>query len=270
MQINEKKLNIVFERLMAIRQKKHQELLKDLNFEKAINNLQQGFNDYFDTIDMSDIALQFNGKYPRILCVEKGDVIFGIKELQIKEPTLGKALKKWNEEVERVQNETCQFMPVKQQARVSKGEVILPVRGTEGSAGYDFYAPFDITIQPHEITELISSDVKCRLPKTKYLQLYIRSSLAVKHGVMLVGSGVIDSDYFENPENDGNIGACFYNTSNQPYTIKKGERCMQGIILDYYTTVDDKPLANNRDGGYGSTGKKWLKIIVSLILFGGM
>lgn len=144
----------------------------------------------------------------------------------------------------------CKFMPVK-----NAKEVQLPTRGTANSAGYDFYAPCDIEIKPGEKTAIIPFNVKCALPENKYLQLVIRSSLSMKYGVTLLGSGVIDADYFGNPENDGNIGACFVNLSKQKYVIKKGERCMQGIILDYYTTDDDKPVSLFRNGGFGSTGK---------------
>jgi dUTP pyrophosphatase len=71
---------------------------------------------------------------------------------------------------------------------------------------------------------------------------------------MLCCSGVIDADYANNPDNDGNIGAKFMNMGHASYYVEKGERCMQGIFLKYFT-VDDDDADGERGGGYGSSGK---------------
>ena len=119
------------------------------------------------------------------------------------------------------------FEPVKYASADTK----LPERKTKYAAGYDFYAPHDM-----------------------YLQLRIRSSLAVHHDIVLETSGVVDADYYGNIDNDGNIAAKFRNHGDDFYRIQKGERCMQGIFMRYGITDDDRA-AGIRGGGYGSTGK---------------
>lgn len=143
-----------------------------------------------------------------------------------------------------------QFLPVKDAPK----DTILPKRGTKNAAGYDFYAPKDFVIPARGTSELIHFNVKAIMPEDEYLNLKIRSGLSVKHNIMLCCSGVIDSDYANNLDNDGNIGAKFMNVGDTKYYVKKGERCMQGIFLKYYTTEDDVA-DGERGGGYGSSGK---------------
>lgn len=130
----------------------------------------------------------------------------------------------------------------------------LPMRGTKSAAGYDFYAPYDIVVPPHGLSKLVHFNIKAIMPQDMFLFLRIRSGLAVKHGLMVHCSGIIDADYANNPDNDGNIGAMFINSSDEEYIIKKGERCMQGIFLCYNTTNNDNA-SGARGGGYGSSGK---------------
>ena len=130
----------------------------------------------------------------------------------------------------------------------------LPKRGSKHSAGYDFYAPKDFVIPARGTSELIHFNVKAIMPKDEYLNLKIRSGLSVKHNIMLCCSGVIDADFANNPDNDGNIGAKFMNMGDTKYYMQKGERCMQGIFLKYFT-VDDDDADGERGGGYGSSGK---------------
>lgn len=130
-----------------------------------------------------------------------------------------------------------------------------PVRGTKESAGYDFYAPIDIFIPAKGVSENIPLYVKAYLENNTFLQLKIRSGLAVKHNIILCTSGVIDSDYVDNADNEGNICVKFANLSDEDFTIKAGERCCQGIILNYGKVVDDEFLQDKRVGGHGSTGQ---------------
>lgn len=142
------------------------------------------------------------------------------------------------------------FLPVKDAPANTK----MPIRGTKNAAGYDFYAPHDILVPAHGMSKLVHFNVKAIMPSDIYLNLKIRSSSSVKHGIMLHCSGVIDSDFANNPENDGNIGAMFINNSDDDFVFQKGERCMQGIFLKYYTTDNDNA-DGKRGGGYGSTGE---------------
>lgn len=142
------------------------------------------------------------------------------------------------------------FEPVK----YAPADTKLPERKTKYAAGYDFYAPRDIIIPPHGDSGLVWFDVKAAMPHDMYLQLRIRSSLAVHHDIVLETSGVVDADYYGNIDNDGNIAAKFRNHGDDFYRIQKGERCMQGIFMRYSITDDDRA-AGIRGGGYGSTGK---------------
>lgn len=132
----------------------------------------------------------------------------------------------------------------------------LPKRGTSGSAGYDFYAPKDIVVPAKGCSELVFFGVKAYMPKDVYLGVVIRSSLAVKHAHLQVAQGIsiIDADYVDNETNEGDIGIMFYNNGDKDYTIKKGERCCQGIFSKYIVTRDDD-CVTERVGGYGSTEK---------------
>lgn len=129
----------------------------------------------------------------------------------------------------------------------------LPQRSTQFSAGYDFYAPCDILVPAHGESELIPFNIKALMPGDYFLMLKIRSGLSVKYNLSLACSGVIDCDYCDNADNDGNIGIIIGNNGDVNYVIKKDERCAQGIFLRYGVTVDDDVKAL-RSGGYGSTG----------------
>lgn len=134
-------------------------------------------------------------------------------------------------------------------------ELQLPTRGTKNSAGYDFYCPIDITLLPAQKT-IIWSDVKVDMEEGEYLAMHIRSSLGIKQGIILSNiTGIIDKDYFENPNNDGNIGLALLNTSGVGVEIKRGDRLCQGIFSKYLITEDDAPLSEVRIGGIGSTNE---------------
>ena len=135
------------------------------------------------------------------------------------------------------------------------GETKLPVRADVGSAGYDFFCPKDIQILPAQKT-IIFTDVKAKMPEDVVLQIFIRSSLAVKQGLMLSNNvGIIDSSYYSNSGNDGNIGIALVNTSGKAITLNKGDRIAQGIFIPYFTTDEDNVSDENRQGGFGSSGK---------------
>lgn len=131
----------------------------------------------------------------------------------------------------------------------------LPVRKTAGSAGYDLEAAETVVLAPKAVT-VVPTGLKAYMEGNEYLAVHIRSGISIKKGLMLVNSiGVIDSDYYNNPDNEGHIMIAYYNTQETPYTVEKGERIGQGIFLSYLT-VDDDAAAGERLGGMGSTGLK--------------
>ena len=144
------------------------------------------------------------------------------------------------------------FEVVKDEKRKTEGKVILPTRGSKVSAGYDFYSPVDITIEPNKIGK-IWTDVKSYMGNTECLILNVRSSMGGKF--MLANTqGWIDADYYSNPNNDGNIGIFLKNISNESITIKKGERVAQGAFFNFLV-ADNGNTDNERVGGFGSTNK---------------
>ena len=128
----------------------------------------------------------------------------------------------------------------------------LPSRSTKRSAGYDFFAPSDFIIKKGECIK-IPTGVKASMEERDVLYLYIRSSLAIKNNIVLRNSvGVIDADYYNNIDNEGNIIVVLENTGEADFVIKKGSRFVQGVFMNYLVTDSDN--ANeNRNGGIGST-----------------
>lgn len=134
-------------------------------------------------------------------------------------------------------------------------EINLPTYADDGSAGCDFYSPISFSIMPKQKT-IIFTDVKAKMPKDVVLLLFIRSSLAVKNGLMLSNNvGVIDSTYYGNEANDGNIGIPLVNTTGKTVEIKAGERIAQGVFVNYLKASNTKTADTERKGGFGSSGK---------------
>lgn len=129
---------------------------------------------------------------------------------------------------------------------------VLPYRSTTGSAGYDFECYADTLIPPYQIM-LIPTGIKAQIDEGYYLQLALRSSTPRKKHLMLAnGIGIIDSDYYNNPENEGHIMFQVINFTDKEVFIPKGERIGQGVFLKYYL-VDDDNATGERQGGFGST-----------------
>lgn len=134
-------------------------------------------------------------------------------------------------------------------------DIKLPQRGSINSAGYDICTPVDIIIPPYAVSDAIQTDIKAYMLDDEVLEIYPRSSLGFKKGLMLINTvGIIDSDYYSNTENDGNIGFKFKNLTDKEVIIKAGERVMQGIFKKYLITDNDN-VTSIRTGGIGSTGK---------------
>jgi dUTP pyrophosphatase len=143
------------------------------------------------------------------------------------------------------------FEVVKDNFRKNDGDIKLPTRATEHSAGYDFYSPINAIIQPNE-SVMIWTDVKAHMYYDNALLTIPRSSMG-KHPIMIANTvGLIDSDYYGNESTDGNIGFRLFNLGSAPYEIKIGDRIGQGIFIKYGTIKDDKTLGA-RTGGFGST-----------------
>ena len=137
-------------------------------------------------------------------------------------------------------------------------EINLPVRKTKYAAGYDIEAAEDIVIPSFKkgmAPTLIPTGVKAYMEDDEVLYLYNRSSNPKKKGLVLANSvGVVDKDYYDNPENEGHIMFAFYNIKGEDIEIKKGEAIGQGVFAKYLVT-DDDVAEGIRTGGFGSTSK---------------
>ena len=134
----------------------------------------------------------------------------------------------------------------------------LPVRKTKFAAGYDIEAAEDIVIPSFKkgmAPVLIPTGLKAYMEDDEVLYLYNRSSNPKKKGLVLANSvGVVDKDYYGNPDNDGHIMFAFFNIKDEDITIKKGEAIGQGVFSKYLVTDGDVAIGD-RTGGFGSTDK---------------
>lgn len=163
----------------------------------------------------------------------------------------------------------------------SFGEVNLPKRATKAAAGYDFEAIEDVVVPSiwkqgiatalkaafkkeeallddallKEVKPiLVPTGVKAYMGDEEFLQLCNRSSNPLKRFLLLGnGVGVIDSDYYNNDNNEGHIMFQFINFGLKDVTIKKGERVGQGIFLPFLK-ADGDTSDTERTGGFGSSG----------------
>lgn len=159
-------------------------------------------------------------------------------------------------------------------AAYKEQEINLPKRATKNAAGYDFEAAADIVIPAvwkqviqhftngAETTGkilkpvLVPTGIKAYMGTDEYLQLANRSSNPLKRFITLSnGIGVIDRDYYNNPDNEGHIMFQFSNFGLTDVTIKKGERIGQGIFLPFLKADNDQA-DTERTGGFGSSGKQ--------------
>lgn len=164
---------------------------------------------------------------------------------------------------------------------------LLPIRSTKNSAGYDFIVAEDTIIANYprgqqilahtadgehqdlfsledvnKLTKefnikptLVPTGVKAYIPEGQYLQLSVRSSCPLKNWLILAnGVGIIDSDYYNNKDNEGHIYFQLINLFPEDIILHKGDRIGQGVFLNYNTTIDDHA-SEKRSGGFGSTSK---------------
>lgn len=152
----------------------------------------------------------------------------------------------------------------------------LPKRSTLGSAGYDFEAAETVIIPSiwklafamikdgafsyqgdtnHFMKPtLVATGIKAYMGQDEVLNIHVRSSTGIKKLLNMPNStGIVDSDYVDNPENDGHIKVPLWNFGVRDYKVEKGERIAQGIFSKFLYVEDDTPLTNSRVGGVGST-----------------
>jgi dUTP pyrophosphatase len=137
-------------------------------------------------------------------------------------------------------------------------DIHLPVRSTAHSAGYDIAAAEDVVIPKYEPgikPTLIPTGLKAYCGDDECFYLLNRSSGPKKGFILANGVGLIDSDYYENPDNDGHFLFAYFNCSDQDILVKKGELIGQ-LVFSKYLIVDGDTASGRRNGGFGSTDKK--------------
>lgn len=139
-----------------------------------------------------------------------------------------------------------------------ESKINLPVRKTKYSAGYDIEAAEDVVIPSFKKgmnPTLVKTGLKAYMQDDEVMLLYNRSSNPKKKGLIMANSvGVIDKDYYGNPDNDGHFMFAFYNIKEEDITIKKGEAIGQAVFQKYFVCDDDKA-QGERIGGFGSTNQ---------------
>ena len=132
----------------------------------------------------------------------------------------------------------------------------MPCHATVESAGYDIKALGEGVIMPGQSVK-IHTGIKAYMQHGEVLKLYGRSSLGIKHGIVLSnGTAIIDADYYGNPTNDGEIIIGLRNEGHEPFRVNYGDRIAQGIFQTYLSADKNtvQEVGADRIGGIGSTG----------------
>ena len=135
-------------------------------------------------------------------------------------------------------------------------KAVLPKRADSGSCGYDFYiiSNVDTYIRPNE-TVKFETGVKAYMPQDEYLAVHVRSSVGIKKNIVLSNvTGIIDSSFYNNPTNEGNICIALTNIGDKVQVIEPNARVAQGIFMKYLVADKDEVVNEKRTSGIGSTG----------------
>ena len=158
---------------------------------------------------------------------------------------------------EQFEKDWMKNFPETENVRKIYDSIKLPERATTGSAGYDFYAPAEITVEKGKST-LIPSGIRSRIEDGWVLCIFPRSGLGFKHRIQLDNTvGIIDADYY-NSSNEGHIMvklSCDAHDDGHSVTVNGGDGFAQGIFMPFGITTDDSA-DGVRDGGFGSTTKR--------------
>jgi dUTP pyrophosphatase len=138
---------------------------------------------------------------------------------------------------------------------INRSDNPLPHYATEGSSGMDLRAWLDVALvlQPLE-RSLVPTGIFIELPEGYEVQVRPRSGLAIKQGLTCLNSpGTVDADY------RGELKVILINLSNEPQTIRSGDRIAQ-MVLQKVEKINWQPVVAINEtergaGGFGHTGK---------------
>lgn len=131
----------------------------------------------------------------------------------------------------------------------------LPIRKTKKSAGYDFESLYDFVLKPGETVKL-PLGIKACMNEDEVLMIFVRSSQGFKYNIRLCNQvGIIDSDYYNNSDNEGHLFVRLQNEGDKDYIVKKGDAICQGMFTKFLIVDDEMNMGNIRKGGLGSTNR---------------
>ena len=136
-------------------------------------------------------------------------------------------------------------------------DINLPKRSTKNAAGYDIESAEDVVIEPFKNgmkPTLVATGLKAYCADDEWFMLANRSSGPKKGFLFPHSFGIIDSDYYENENNDGHLFVQCINIKDEPLVIKKGDVIAQVVFMKYLITDGDNA-EGVRTGGFGSTDK---------------
>lgn len=134
-------------------------------------------------------------------------------------------------------------------------DIKLPARSTKHAAGYDFKSPISFVLKPGEIIK-VPTGIKADMNNDEFLSIHVRSSMGFKYNVRLCNqTGIIDSDYYNNQDNEGHIYVALQNEGTKDFEVEKGDKIAQGIFMKYLVVEDEEDVLRTRSGGIGSTGR---------------
>ena len=132
----------------------------------------------------------------------------------------------------------------------------IPKRATRTSAGYDFEVLEDYIINPGEMVK-IPTGIKVQMNDNEAFFLFVRSSMGFKYNIRLCNQvGIVDSDYYNNVDNEGHMWIKIQNEGKETVILNKGQRFAQGIFIEYKTVDNEEEIKNERIGATGSTDKE--------------
>ena len=148
-----------------------------------------------------------------------------------------------------------QFVKDVKDDRMLYDSMELPKRSTKSSAGYDIRSVEEGVVKVGE-AKAFKTGLKVCMNPDEVLYLYSRSGHGYKHNVCLMNSvGVIDSDFYNNPDNEGHFQIKLLNLGDKDFEVKVGDKIAQGVFMKYLTVDDEEEIEGERKGGLGSTGK---------------
>ena len=127
---------------------------------------------------------------------------------------------------------------------------ILPTRSSKSTAGYDFHLIEDLTIKPGEIVK-VPTGIKSYFGDDETLLIIDRSKTGFKYNIRMVNQvGVIDADYYNNPDNEGHLFFKVQNEGTEEVSFKAGDAVVQGVFMKYLITDSDLRIDKQRRTEY--------------------